>query len=166
METPAARAVRQSMAESPTRSVWPAGRTAAARCRSPAGERRERVGHAGIGARVYEQPAVVDGEIALERVGRRDQPRGREGARHEGRRPVADHAADCLFGERRAAARCEQLVRRVGDVAPRVDQRAVKIEYEQLVAHAEKRSTAKAAKTAKTGTLMTRRPAAFNARSR
>ena len=175
-EAPRARAVRQSMTESPTSSVSveihpgatdqmrPARRDRAfgetdRRRRPPRSEvlrqvqaienrarRSQRLvrqdarasrgrpdaasssGMPGYGLVNLKQPTVVERKKSRERVGRLRAARGREDARDERRRAVANHPADRLLGMRLAPALLEQLVRRFGEIAPRIDQRSVQIE--------------------------------------
>ena len=80
---------------------------------------------------MVQQPLIVEREKPLERVGRPLEAARLEHARDERRRAVPDHAADVLLGERPAAARLEQGVRRVREIAPGIDQRAVEIEDDE-----------------------------------
>jgi hypothetical protein len=84
-----------------------------------------------IGPRVNEQALAVDVEEAIQRVdGRFDAARGKR-TRHERRRAVAHHAADAIFRQPVRAARFEQCVGRVRDVAARIDERAVEVEDDE-----------------------------------
>ncbi len=96
-------------------------------------ERSEDLGHPWIRPRVQQEPCVVDRQKALERVGRRLETGRGKRAGDERRRPVADHAADRLFGEGPRAARFEQHIRRVGYVTAGIDQRSIEVEHEELI---------------------------------
>ena len=77
---------------------------------------------------------VVDLEKAIERVGRRRNAGGRERPRDEGRRALADHAADLVLAA--AAPRTTRAARwPIGEVVQRIDERAVQIEDEETNAH-------------------------------
>jgi hypothetical protein len=80
---------------------------------------------------VPQQALAVDRDEAFKRIGRRrDSSRG-ERPRDEHGGAVADHAANALFGQRYRSARFEQRVRRLGNVAARIDQCAVEIEDDE-----------------------------------
>jgi hypothetical protein len=84
-----------------------------------------------IGACMRQEMAIVDREKPIERVGRPFGTTRRKGARNERRCALADHPADLIFGKRIGAARFENRVGGVGDVAARVDERAVEVENDQ-----------------------------------
>jgi hypothetical protein len=46
-------------------------------------------------------------------------------------RPLAHHPRDRFFRQRRAAKLDDQFIRGVGEIAPRVDKRAVQVERDQ-----------------------------------
>src|SRR6185503_20533279 len=71
-------------------------------------------------------------EKAFEGVRRRRDPAGLECPGHQRRGAVADHAADARFGQRAGAGGDEQGVGRVGEVAPRIDERAVQVKNDEL----------------------------------
>ena len=98
--------------------------------RARARQRLEHVGHARIRTRVLQQARVVDREKAIERVGGRSIPAAANAratsvaAPSPTMRPIAPRAAA-------RAARFEQRVRRVGDVAAGIDERAVEVEDDE-----------------------------------
>ena len=97
----------------------------------PCGEGVEQFRHPLVRDGMTQQPAVVDAQELLEGIGRQRQVRRGERAGNEERRAVAHHPADRLFRMRRAATRLEHGIRRLGNVAPRIDERPVEIEDEQ-----------------------------------
>jgi hypothetical protein len=80
---------------------------------------------------MVEETLMVEHEVAIERIGGRLGVARLEGARHEGRRTVSDHPPDAVLGQPRGAARFEQRVGGVGDVASGVDQRAVQVKDDE-----------------------------------
>ncbi len=80
---------------------------------------------------MIQQPPIVHREKTFERVGWTLDAAGLQRAHDERGGPVADHLSDLLFGNRLGAARHQQLVGGIGDIAPRVDKRAIKVEDEQ-----------------------------------
>jgi hypothetical protein len=99
-------------------------------------QRREGLDHAGIGSRAPRDVGFVEREPArgqrVELGGRgRRAPATRQPFLDQRARPVADQAARDAFAQRLAAALDQQRVQRGGDVAGRVDQRAVEVEQER-----------------------------------
>jgi len=79
---------------------------------------------------VVQQPLVVDGQKALQRVWRPFDAGGLQRADDERGGSVANHSSDVFLGDRRGAVRHQELVGGVCDVAPRIDQRAIQVEDE------------------------------------
>ena len=81
---------------------------------------------------MVQQAAVVDRQEPLERVGRRlDAGAPRSARATSVAAPSPTMRPMRVLGQRRAAARHEQRVGRVGEVAPRIDERAVEIEDDE-----------------------------------
>ena len=86
---------------------------------------------AGIGPRMIGEPSIVDGAEPRERgVDVLARAAGGEDTRDQQAGPFADHPHDLVVIERRRVERGEQLVGRLGDVTPRIDERAVEIEHQ------------------------------------
>jgi hypothetical protein len=79
-----------------------------------------------------EQPAIVDGAKAIERVRlRRVEAGGLEGALNQQPRSLAHHAGDRIRRERASAVALEHLVGALREIQPGVDQRAVEVEDDE-----------------------------------
>jgi hypothetical protein len=95
------------------------------------GQPLEALDDAGIGPRMIGEAAIVDdaeprerGVEVLASAARGEDPR------HQQPRAFADHPDDFVVIERRRVQGRQQLVRRFGDVTPRIDQRAIEIEHQ------------------------------------
>ena len=100
--------------------------------RHPAIERIQKLDDAGIGSRESQHAAVVDGKEASQGVWRLRGAGCGKRASDERRCAVTHHASDRVLGLRRRAAVAKHLVRRLREVPPRIDQRAVEIEDDEV----------------------------------
>jgi hypothetical protein len=81
---------------------------------------------------VNEQPPIVDLAKSIERIRIvRIELRGCERALHEHLRALAHHTEYGLQRQRGRAVRREHFVRAVGQIAPRIDERAIEIEHHE-----------------------------------
>lgn len=95
------------------------------------GQALEAVDDAGIRPRMIGQATVVDGAEAGEGgIEILADPAGGEDPRHQQARAFPDHLHDLVVIQRRRAERRQELVGRLGDVTPRIDQRAIEIEHQ------------------------------------
>ena len=115
------------------RAVWCSGLLVSIVTRAPRRAACDRRLHARIRAGVVQQPRVVDLEKPRQRVAGLAEPDAASARSTSTRAPVAHHAAHRLFGQRRAAELGDQLVGRIREVAPGVDERAVEIEGDQAL---------------------------------
>ena len=91
------------------------------------------VSDAVVQASVIQQPLVVDLEKPLQGVRAFAAAGGAHGAADEQRRTLTHHPADLFFGQGLAAELLDQLIGRVREIAPRIDEGAVEIERNQAV---------------------------------
>ena len=82
-----------------------------------------------------QQPVIVNSQEPIERIGRLLAPRRGERAGDERGGALAHHASDDLFAQRVGAGRGEHRVGRVGQIASRIDERAVKIKRDEARTH-------------------------------
>jgi hypothetical protein len=80
---------------------------------------------------VIQQPPIVHREKAFKRVGWTLDAAGLQRSHDERGGPVANHLSNLLLGNRLGAVRHQQFVGGIGDIAPRVDKRAIEVEDEQ-----------------------------------
>ena len=78
-----------------------------------------------------QQAAVVNLEEASQGAGGLDVAGRRERARDQRRGAVADHPADGFLGVGRGAALLQELICRLGEIAARVDERAIEVEDDE-----------------------------------
>jgi hypothetical protein len=91
------------------------------------------IGDAVVHACVIQQPIVVNREKPFERV-RSFAPTGSaHRASDEQRRTLTHHPADFFFSESLATELLDQLIGRVRQIAPRIDEGAVEVERYQAV---------------------------------
>ena len=95
------------------------------------GERRDDVGNPVVRFRVDEQPPIVDLAESIERRRIvRIEPRSRERALPRFVRPT-HQTQDDFERQRGSAIACQHFVRAVGQIAPRIDERAIEIEHHE-----------------------------------
>src|SRR5207248_4844152 len=99
-------------------------------------ELAEHFGNAAIRTSAIEKMLVIDREESIERVGRRLTMRLLERAPDERRGALADQPSNRFLRERLRAARGEQPIHRVRQIAARVDERTVEIENYQAGSYA------------------------------
>ena len=80
---------------------------------------------------MIQQPLVINLQKPLERMRALATAGGAQSAPDEQRRTLAHHPADLLLGQGHATELLDQLIRRFGEIAPRVDEGSVEIEGNQ-----------------------------------
>ena len=91
------------------------------------------VSDAVVQASVIQQPLVVDLEKALEGASTFAAAGRTHGASDEQAGPLTHHAPDLFLGQGLAAKLLDQLIGRIRQIAPRIDEGAVEVERNQAV---------------------------------
>src|SRR5262249_48911789 len=93
-------------------------------------ESLQQLGNPLVRPRISRQSPIVEVEKSLQRlVERRTDPHGCQGSRPQLSSAAAYHPANLLFRQRTGRVGPKHLVRAFCQIAPRVDERAVEVEY-------------------------------------
>ena len=91
----------------------------------------EQFRNARVGARESQQATVIKRQESRKGVDGLQHRRCGEYTGDQRGRPIANHAADRFFSKRRCAAFLEEPIRRLGEIAPRINECSIQIKNDQ-----------------------------------